>query len=318
MVDGPALSLIPIDASGNPYSDVKLIPKIASEIDSSNNKIGTANATVNFPVNLNSTYYTDPISSHGAPGFRLSTILSNGAFFFWECYLSDVLWKKNFISTIRTIGNNTAACLIELSYWPPASAQTVGYELDFDLVIGTGFITELNSAATNNQTFSRSFNGATALTSNVILESTNLVIVNTTLVNYAYGTNNQTYNITSIVSWSPVNHTTVQITIRFPFTFYPSLYYDPDIGVLLGSGAGSSSAGGNSGGAAGGGDGFNNAYIAAIVVPVVLLVFAVVVIISVIVGVIIYKKVSFTMTQRAFSSNNFITSADSKENTVNF
>jgi len=124
------------------------------------------------------------------------------------------------------------------------------------------------------------------------------------------------------VSWSPVNHTTVQITIRFPFTFYPSLYYDPDIGVLLGSGAGSSSSagggGGNSGGAAGGGDGFNDNYIAAIVVPVVLLLFAVVIIVLVIVVVISYKKACFSITQKKYSSSNFITSADSKENTVNF
>ena len=290
--NGPAAYIVPVLYGQTATSGVSLNPTTIMEVDANGNPVNGPNTTQTLPTEIFKRYYVDNLTlADGVQGTRISTILNNGAFFFWELYMDSQSFIKNYVNTQRTIDPNKLTELIEVSYWPAVSPNTTGFALDFEIDFGGSAVVSYNNGSIANQSFSQTFSGASAFSSNFVLESNNTLTANITLVNIAYGNNNASYNITHVLTHAESDGTTAHLRALIPFTFYPSMYYDPDVGVLFGdpgdSGVHSSSSGGVSGDGSGG---FNDNYIAAIVAPIGLLVLAVPAVVIVIVVILIAKK----------------------------
>ena len=255
--NGPAVNVVPVSNGQQATTGVILIPTTIMEVDSNGLPIGDGNTTQTIPAEIFERYYVDNLTVSATEGFRVSTILNNGAFFFWECYLSNISFTKNFVEIPRLIPPNIVAELLEISYWPPTDPRTTGFALDFQIIFNNSDITLFDDTSIIGEPFSMNFSGTQSFASTFKLASANSLTAEVTLINVAYGNNNQSHNITHVLQHLPADASVAYLRAMIPFTFYPSLYYDPDLGAVFGNGGGGGGGGGldNSDASTTGGDG---------------------------------------------------------------
>jgi len=290
--DGPAMYIVPRVGGGQsaPTGGVTLSPTAILEVDAYGNPVSAPNATQTIPREILKRFYVDnTTTSGGVSGFRVSTILDNGAFFFWECYLAGQTFPKMYGNSSRTVPANQVSQLMEVSYWPPVNESTKGFAIDFEFGFGGSPVIGYDNASIVDQVLSQNFSGQVAASSRFQLSSASNLTASVTLLNIAYGNANISHNITHLLTHSPSDGTLAHLRALLPFTFFPSMYYDPDMGVVFTGPVGPSQSSGS---------GFNNNYIAAIVVPTVLLALAIPAVIIIVVVILVIKKVAWVSWMR--------------------
>ena len=134
LADGPAVHVVPqVGGQSAPAGGVTLSPTTILEVDADGNPVSAFNTTQDVPQKISKRFYVDNTTTpSGISGFRISSILDNGAFFFWECNLAGQSFAKVYGNSSRTIPANRGSQLMEVAYWPPVNRNTTGFAIVFE------------------------------------------------------------------------------------------------------------------------------------------------------------------------------------------